>query len=418
MKRILLFSLLVIFALIALNFAELITSDLQVVDTGGTTVSSNSYSDSLFPSPSCSEAQNSEFFISLRQSNWLYMAAVALLVGFGIVSFTFFISKMFSQAPLEAWARNEFYQVVATVLIVFLLLVLSNIEFRVLEAFGYAPKLYADNPSISNGITYLRHAWLFSADTLANAYAAHTGAHIGFAALNRIKDKSLGDTGIVFSGEWTGRKLGTQIRNIFGIILTPLGLAIGGATAQIWFMCIMDILAFNLMLPIGILLRVTPFTRGLGSALIAIAIGFYLVYPLTLLFNEKTVEYYHGNDPNWWSLGVPGAGTVVAFASAAGYFMSTVLDAFGVILNVAGYGSAALTFSAGGTFLSIISAAGGLYGVFATFSTDFIPNATFSGLILGIFLPFLDIVITFTFVRELSKILGTDINLNSLLRIL
>jgi heme/copper-type cytochrome/quinol oxidase subunit 2 len=361
-------------------------------------------------SPSCAEAQNSIFFASLRKTGWLTMSAVALLAGFAVVSFSFMISRLFSQSPLEAWARNEAYQIVATALIVFLLLVLSNLEFRVLESFGFKPVVYADNPAISSGIEYLQHAWSFTTNNLANSYVAHTSAQIVAASLNRIKDVSLGAAGIVFSGDWTGKKLGSQLRNVFGIVLYPLGFATAVTTAQIWFMCIIDSVAFNLLLPIGVLLRVAPFTRGIGSAMIAIAVGFYLVYPLTLMLDEKIVTFYHGNDPTWWIIKIAGTdiplgsgGAPIAFGSALMYFASTVLQEFGL----------------GGVItLRVLAGLGGLYGTLSTLLTDFIPNAAFAALILGTFLPFINIVITFVFIRELAKTLGTDVNLNSLLRIL
>ncbi len=53
---------------------------------------------------------------------------------------------------------------------------------------------------------------------------------------------------------------------------------------QIYILRFVDIFALPIMLPIGIVLRAFPPTRGAGAYTIAIAIGLYLVYPLAYLF--------------------------------------------------------------------------------------------------------------------------------------
>jgi len=46
----------------------------------------------------------------------------------------------------------------------------------------------------------------------------------------------------------------------------------------------------SLILPVGIFLRVFPTTRNSGSFLIAVAIGFYIVFPFTYVVHSAVME--------------------------------------------------------------------------------------------------------------------------------
>lgn len=55
-------------------------------------------------------------------------------------------------------------------------------------------------------------------------------------------------------------------------------------------------------LPIGILLRLVPFTRKIGAAVIAISIGCFIVYPWALVLSGEVYDVlrtgFHGTDPD------------------------------------------------------------------------------------------------------------------------
>jgi len=365
--------------------------------------------------PDCRE---SGFALSLRNSNWMYIAMIAIAAAYALTSFAYMLSKFFSQEQLSAWARNEFYQITGTVIIIFLIFGLVSVESKIFEAFGFDTKIDF-NPSITAGKTYLQHVWLFSIDNMANLYLAHTSVQVAFSYIGNFMPKdspvSLSVAGFSFApgfsinGVKLGNKFGSLARNIFTLVVIPSETATAISTAQIWFLCIVNATAFTLLLPIGLFLRAVPLLRGVGSAFIAIAIGFYLVYPLTLMLNETVVKFVSEKGEEWWSVGPfvgTGLPTVAVGVSAASYLTYEIFDALG-------FGSVKLV-----KFLAWTGGIGALGTSVSTLMSRFIENATFSGIILGLFLPFIDVVITFSFTRELSKLLGSEINLSQILRIL
>lgn len=56
-------------------------------------------------------------------------------------------------------------------------------------------------------------------------------------------------------------------------------------TSKFFILCFMRFYAYPILIPLGILLRSFNFTRGAGNALIAITLSFFFVYPIMLSFN-------------------------------------------------------------------------------------------------------------------------------------
>ncbi|MCX8175196.1 MAG: hypothetical protein N3E51_03255 [Candidatus Micrarchaeota archaeon] len=69
------------------------------------------------------------------------------------------------------------------------------------------------------------------------------------------------------------------------VIVDLLGTLIGGAAAQKILLNFIDLTALNYFLPLGILMRVFPFTRKTGSTIVAVAFAAYFIFPLTILLN-------------------------------------------------------------------------------------------------------------------------------------
>ena len=70
-------------------------------------------------------------------------------------------------------------------------------------------------------------------------------------------------------------------------IIEALSFAMIGIYAQSMLLKVIAIVAMPLMLPVGIVLRTFYFTRRLGGAVMAIAIGLFAVFPLTYLFDAQ-----------------------------------------------------------------------------------------------------------------------------------
>jgi hypothetical protein len=136
----------------------------------------------------------------------------------------------------------------------------------------------------------------------------------------------------------------------------------------------------------------------------AIAVGFYLIYPLTFLLNYQIVTTMlcdSGTEQCDW---INGSVLPPGIAAGAG---ETILFGSGFLLSF--------------TNLSLI----GRFGVAITNICAAIPLisymeevATFAILVFGILLPILDIIITFGITRELAQLLGSDVSLDSIMQII
>ncbi|MCX6777289.1 MAG: hypothetical protein NT157_00180, partial [Candidatus Micrarchaeota archaeon] len=138
---------------------------------------------------------------------------------------------------------------------------------------------------------------------------------------------------------------------------------------QINFLQWIETSMFTIYLPIGIVLRIFPYTRGAGGFLIALAIGLYLVYPLLFL-----IIYANSAVPSGCQA-VPIKVTSQVCASDPAAFT-----------QLAAVAQAQASLSAG--------ALGGSAG---------------NMIVYGYFYPLVILVVTFAFVRTISPFLGADI---------
>jgi hypothetical protein len=54
-----------------------------------------------------------------------------------------------------------------------------------------------------------------------------------------------------------------------------------------------------MILPVGLILRISPFGREAGAFLMAVAISLYIIFPLTFVFAEKATSMIISKDPSY-----------------------------------------------------------------------------------------------------------------------
>lgn len=150
-----------------------------------------------------------------------------------------------------------------------------------------------------------------------------------------------------------------------------------------------SIAAVPILLPAGIVLRALYFTKRLGGMLIAVAIGFYAVFPLTYLLGAQLVSGYSSNP--------------IALSESVSSYSGSM---------IATMQSTAQPTLTSGNF-SILS---GLYSIVkaAISPLESIVEELISAISLLItevfFVPLLSLMITITSTRELARILGSEIS--------
>ena len=173
-----------------------------------------------------------------------------------------------------------------------------------------------------------------------------------------------------------------------GTMASLMSFALAEWIVNLIILCFIKKHMLTLFLPLGIILKSFPQTRGGGNALIATSIALFLVYPLMIVMNSEAyvlkyglVEARSGVESLFTSLFFPGG-------LWAGFF-------YGLFLK-------AMTK----TMLGI------LFFSIATIGTiDLLMDIIYTVFVLSIFLPLLNVFVTFTFAKEIAKYFGTELNL-------
>jgi hypothetical protein len=178
----------------------------------------------------------------------------------------------------------------------------------------------------------------------------------------------------------------------FSRLISMLTTAIIGIEAQAILLKFIAVSAISIMLPVGMVLRIVYFTRRLGGAIMAIAIGLFCVLPLTYVFNAVLVSNY------------------------STYASSTAITSLVSLLNSTGqsagidtqmFSTSNSTNNTSGILQGISSMAkslvSSLLGIFVKLSN------IIAMLIVEVFLlPLLSIALTVISIRELSRALGSE----------
>jgi hypothetical protein len=365
---------------------------------------------------------------------WPVYAGLGIIIAFTTVALAYMVSSAFGSSEMKAWVANEFWQAITTTLIVAFLLIAGIIESLAVPAFGYTDphasgadispvtqsEIIPSTPVLANAYVFMKRAWSYATGT---AFISMVGQS-EFLSVLRGMELSF-SRNIPMLGFYINLKnaipefISGTFGKVFGYITDPLIGVAGIMTAQMFILCLIDYVGMTLLLPLGIVLRAVPFLRGLGTALIALTIGLFLVYPMTLLFNEKMVLMLNPDKvpggvtaETWWKNVVP--------PDAAVYFGSSMVSSgTQVFISMSQVVNKALppwfinSFRTFNVALIYFSMAGAVH-----MALLLVDRASFVIVVLGAVLPFLSIVITFGITREIAKILGSDINLNTLLKIL
>jgi len=140
------------------------------------------------------------------------------------------------------------------------------------------------------------------------------------------------------------------------------------------------------MLPLGVLLRTLRPTRGAGGAMIAIAVGFYFVYPLMVLVDYAVVKES-------------------AFAAGSRYsspvFPPRMQSTIGTCTGDAEY----------------IQGLVGKEGARNVARENFMEPVAYWVIIISILLPVMNLLVVLTFIRWFASLMGSEIEVSQLARV-
>jgi hypothetical protein len=348
---------------------------------------------------------------------WLPVAFVAIVISFLIVSLAYMAGSFFGDQDLVFWAKNELFQTAAVALMLAILFVFfsfldtmflpgatANTSGGALDLGGGAP----GGNIMVKVMTYNQNLFLLLQSEFTGLLFLQVVASGLVESALRIMPGGSGFTlniGSFFA----------PISHFVGYGLNFIGIALWAVQLQAFIVIFANQYMFRIFLPLGIVFRSFPFTRGVGGALIAIAIGFYVVYPLTFVINMELAEkHYPGiSQPLFDPMTLPfvqifnanvfdlskgdffGSGVVLNSINIVAYIVKFVLSS---ITN-----AVVLSFRLLGT---LFVGSGMLEEIFYTI------------IAYTMVLPLINVFITLTFIRELASLFGADVNLQSVTRLI
>jgi len=186
-------------------------------------------------------------------------------------------------------------------------------------------------------------------------------------------------------------------------ILTAIGYAIDALTialmsieVQGFILMFIAASAMSLLMPIGITLRCFYFTRKLGGAVLAITIGLFAVLPMTYVLDASIINTYASSFS----------------ASSINAAMTNATNLQGSLLNeVSNYQTGSSTSTGVLSYISslISSFVGGIQH-FLSGLANFVAIIVVQAFVM----PAFSIVLTLISIRELAKILGSEVNLSKM----
>jgi len=310
-------------------------------------------------------------------------AIVLLIIGSGIA--IFYMAGNFVNSPqLVAMSKQELYELIQTALIVVLFWAFLSFAQSTMGVVGTGPEDIFDRATEYSMVMVQKITkdmfWLSAFNTLI--YMIYNAPLRWGGALHMAIHFNLGGA------------LKPVVDGV-GTMASLLSFALGEWTINVIVLCFIKRYMLTLFLPIGIILKSFPQTRGAGNALLALSIAFFLVYPVMLAINYEAYSLRYGQLAD-----ISGVESVVGgFLTSSGLGATALYALFmkGLLKTLPG--------------LIAISIA-------TTAFLDMYTDVIYTVFVLSIFLPLLNIFVTFTFAREIAKYFGTEINIAAFVKMI
>ncbi|MCX6778274.1 MAG: hypothetical protein NT157_05325 [Candidatus Micrarchaeota archaeon] len=218
--------------------------------------------------------------------NWRPIALTLLLIMMLSIALAYMASTVLNLEGLKHWAYAEFLQagasaimVLGLLLLVDLLMTLSSpIIFQMADNAGLVvPQGKLSVEQASNQLVVAQYYLRGSVQCLKDYYRFTSFLGSGMEAMGSIMLPAQG------------------MDDMANIAYTPFGTMAHVICHNLTFLLIVQYFQIHLLdfisyatvgflLPLGVVLRILPFTRGLGSFFIALTLGLYFVYPAMYVF--------------------------------------------------------------------------------------------------------------------------------------
>ncbi len=231
---------------------------------------------------------NMAFAAPVISTSWQTYSILAFLISVSILALIYMISYLLNSNEIRMMAHEEMYQAIATAVMIGLfvsvmtwvnvslspaLAVADSKSGTVLEA-AIEYNTYIINLTQSNYFdpleTYVKKV---GKEASRSAYCSFLGSGMNLVICSSMN----------------------SIRGPLSMAYNAVAFALADLFAQKLILQIANTTLISVLLPLGIFFRSFKFSRAAGGALIAITIGFYLIFPASVLFGDVLVRTVSSN---------------------------------------------------------------------------------------------------------------------------
>ena len=236
------------------------------------------------PPTTCSDIDIRNYW-NLRFGFWQDVCALGILISFLTISLLYMASQVFGNQGLAAWCKKEIFQVIVTALIfggIFGFISFTCSFFKPSFFITLGPT--DPNDMFQYGVAYLE--WLRDTSYTIYVVTAVFNSYL-VTATSTFVYQSPGGLGVNL------RPLG-GLSSLSGILSFSMSTILTGGVlttiVQLRMLRVIELMMFNMILPIGLLARCFEPFRRFGGSMIAIAIGLFIFYPFLLMLNGGLVK--------------------------------------------------------------------------------------------------------------------------------
>lgn len=244
------------------------------------------------------------FSFLLGNNGWLALCVVAIAICVAFNTLLYMAGMMFQSEHLKKYAESEFLQVTASTMLIFFSIALLNMLMGSSSSGGGFIGNYLGGAStVSCGAEQSGVYGIFSntdfgggplgafkckiQEKITALDVAYNNVFEENMPQERLTSMCISAFGVpVYCGDWNIQKhQAVEMDHLVATKIVGLLMPLNGEYVLVQYIQNNMLTVF---LPLGLLLRIIPFTRGVGGLFIAIAIGFYFVFPVFYILTDPT----------------------------------------------------------------------------------------------------------------------------------
>lgn len=322
-------------------------------------------------------------------ADWRVLVFVGLLITLACLAVLYMVASFLRNAKLVAWVNSELFQAIATALLTALLIAWIGAMCTVPAAF--VNDAYAGKNIFKVSDEYIEWGEQIGKDVFV--YSIVTNYFIGLITGYHFNFDPLG-----VGSKMTPLGAFSQVSNLTSIMMSAMMVSYLVLIAQKLIVEYIRLAIPYFFLPLGLLMRALSPTREFGGAMVGLSIALIVFYPLTLVFNDSLVRQPIEQSQVFQNLKNNFIGMVSSNLDLAAAFVAIPIALFtGPILG----------------FVSVLA----VLKVVAEIVLIFMRAAVYY-FIIAVVLPIFNFIFIIGITKDLSKVLGDEVDVTNLTRMI